>query len=184
MFDWKTYETEFELLSEKPFQWMADEFSKLKIGRASPAFLNNVLVKAYGELMPINQVANMSVPDARTLVIKPYDRSTIKDIAASINAANLGINPQIDADIIRISFPIPTEDERKKLVKKAKEIAEETKVKVRKIRQELADKFKKEPTVVEDDKKYFQTQLDELTKKYNRMIEERFAKDEIEIMKI
>lgn len=184
MFDWKKYENDFLSEVQEPIEWLSSEFAKLRVGRASPLFLDDVKVEAYGEHMQINQVANISVPDPRTLIIKPYDKANLKIIAGAINSANLGVNPQVDADLIRITFSAPTEEARKNMVKKAKGLVEETKVKIRRIRQDLNDFFKKEANLVDDDKKYFQTQLDNLTKQQNQKIDELFAKAEIEIMKI
>ena len=184
MFDWKKYEQLYNEQKDKVLVWTNSEFNKLQTGRASPAFLDSVKVEAYGDLMPINQIANINIPEPRSIVIKPYDKSTLKDIAAAINAANLGVNPQVDADLIRINFPAPTEESRKNLVKKAKEITEQTKVKIRLIRQEMQDLFKKEENVVDDDKKHFQNELDALTKKINGSIDELFSNKEKEIMKI
>lgn len=184
MLDWKKYQKQFEEDVAEPMHWLKTEFSKLRVGRASPTILDDVKVEVYGEHMSINQVANVSVPDPRTLLIKPYDKQTVKEIVAGINAANLGINPQVDADAIRLTFQAPTEDARKQLVKKAKALAEETKVKIRRVRQDLADEFKKDEATVEDDKKYFQTQLDEITKQQNKKVDDLLSQAETEIMKI
>ncbi|GAA5414712.1 ribosome recycling factor [Ureaplasma ceti] len=184
MINWKDYESAFNTEVEPIIEWMQHEFGKLRMGRATPAILDGILVEAYGEEMPIIQVANISIPDARTLIIKPYDKSILKDLAGAINGANLGVNPQVDADLIRITFAAPTEAARKDLVKKAKSISEDAKVKVRRARQDIQDLFKKDATAVEDDKKYFQTQLDTMTKAINKDIEEALAKREKEIMTI
>ncbi len=184
MFDWKKYESLFNEEKQKAFSWLNSEYAKLQVGRANPNILDSVRVEAYGEMMQINQVANISVPEPRSLVIKPYDKSILKDIATGINAANLGLNPQVDADLIRINFPAPTEDSRKQLAKKAKTLVEDLKVKVRLIRQELQDQFKKEENLLEDDKKHFQTELDAYTKKVNAEADEVYANKEKEIMKI
>lgn len=184
MINWKDYEKAYNEAVEPIFSWMQHEFSKLRIGRASPAILDGILVSAYGDDLPINQVANISIPDARTLVIKPYDKSVLKDIAGAINAANLGVNPQVDADLIRITFAAPTEQARKDLVKKAKAIAEDAKVKVRRARQDIQDLFKKDASAVEDDKKYFQNELDTMTKSINKKIEDALASREKDIMTI
>lgn len=176
----KQFENDFYSINE----WMLSEFAKLRIGKASPAILDDILVHAYDDKMPINQLANLSIPDPRTLVIKPYDKSTLKDIAAAINAANIGINPQVDADVIRLTFKAPTEEDRKVLVKKAKSLAEEAKIRVRRSRQNLQDEFKKDLSALEDDKKYFQNELDLITKSFNKKIEEELAKREKEIMTI
>lgn len=184
MFDWKKYQELFVLEFDKTFNWMNSEFSKLQSGRANPNLFSDLKVSAYGEFTPLNQLANIAIPEPRTLTIKAYDRSILKDIMTAINAANLGLNPQLDADLIRINFPAPTEETRKNLVKKAKQIVEDAKVKVRLIRQNLQDNFKKEPDVLEDDKKHFQTELDKITKEYNSKLENAFANKEKDIMTI
>lgn len=176
----KQFESDFEAIND----WLLTEFSKLRIGKANPAILDDILVHAYDDKMPINQLANLSIPDPRTLVIKPYDKNTLKDIAAAINAANIGINPQVEADVIRLIFKAPTEDDRKLLVKKAKSISEDAKIKIRRSRQNLQDEFKKDPNVLEDDKKYFQNELDTITKNFNKKIDEELIKREKEIMTI
>lgn len=175
MFDWKKYEEEFQLEFESIKEWFIKETSKLHVGRATPSIVENLKVEAYGELMPINQLANFSIPDARTLVIKPYDKTTVKAIVAAIHAADIGINPIADADLVRLTFPAPTEDSRKISAKKAKALAEDSRIKVRKIRQKLSDSFKKEENLVEDDKKDFQNKIDAQTKKLNASIEETLA---------
>ncbi|MCV3753905.1 ribosome recycling factor [Ureaplasma zalophigenitalium] len=182
--DFKIYEIQMNEEKESVFKWMHNEFAKLRTGRATPAILDGILVDYYGTPTPINQLANISVVDARSLMIKPYDKNSIKDINTAINAANIGINPLVDADVIRLNFPAPTEDLRKELAKKAKQVSEEAKVKVRKIRQNLQDEFKKDVTALEDDKKFFQTKLDELTKKVNKEIEELLANKEKDILTI
>lgn len=184
MIDWNSYKLKFEDKFDSIINWMTTEFNKIRIGRATPAILDGILVDAYDEKMNFNQIANISVADARTLVIKPYDRSLLKNITTALSASNLGINPQVDADSIRLSFPSPTEDMRKELVKKAKSIAENAKVEVRRLRQSLQDDFKKDANALEDDKKYFNDELDIITKKANQKIEELFSTREKEILTI
>lgn len=184
MFDWKKYEDKFLNDEKNIISWMKTEFSKLHVGRANPNILDNINVVAYGENMKINQLANISVPEPRMLLITPYDKNTIKDIATGINSANIGVNPIVDADCIRISFPIPTEEVRKQLVKKAKTILEDSKVKVRLTRQNLQDEFKKESELLDDDKKRFQNEIDKITKKINSDLELEFSKKEKDIMTI
>ena len=108
---------------------MNSEFNKVRVGRANPAILDDIIVEAYDDKMKINQIANISIPESRVLIIKPYDRSLVKNIGNAIAVANIGINPQIDSDLVRLTFPAPTEESRKECTKKTKLIAEETKVK-------------------------------------------------------
>lgn len=169
--EWKNYEEKFNEKVQVAFDWLESEFSKIRTGRVSATVLEHVRVNSYGEMVSIQNVANVSVPEARTLIIKPYDISTIKDIAAGINQANIGVNPQVDADKIRLNFPPLTEDMRKDLVKKAKVLAEDTKVKIRKVRQDIQDMYKKDNELTEDQKKSYATNLDNVTKKYNSKVE-------------
>lgn len=184
MFDWKKYEILFESRVQSVLEWMQHEFSRIRVGRADPTILNDILVEAYEEKTKINQIANISVPEARVLVIKPYDRSLLKNISSAIAAANIGVHPQTDADLIRLTFPAPTEESRKECLKKLKIIAEEAKVGIRKSRQHVQDEFKKDTDILEDDKKYFQTQLDKVTKDANKLVEENLETREKEIMTI
>lgn len=184
MFDWKKYEEMFNERVKSVFEWMSHEFTKIRVGRADPTILNDILVEAYGEKTKINQIANISVPEPRVLVIKPYDRSLLKDLASAIAAANIGVHPQIDADLIRLTFAAPTEETRKECIKKLKLIAEEAKVGIRKSRQHVQDEFKKDTDVQEDDKKYFQNQLDKVTKEVNKEVEDHLETREKEIMTI
>lgn len=184
MIDWKKYENEFNQHAQPVLEWMHSELNRIRVGRANPTILDDILVEAYDDKTKINAIANISVPEPRILVIKPYDRSLIKNIGAAIHAANIGINPQMDSDVIRLVFPAPTEDTRKECLKKTKAIAEEAKIGIRKVRQHLQDEFKKDVDVVEDDKKYFQTQLDNLTKEINKKIDLDLENRDKEIMTI
>ena len=185
MFDWKKYE--FKFLEEEALvlEWMNSEFNKIRVGRANPAILDNIVVEAYDDKMKINQIANISIPESKVLVIKPYDRSLVKNIGIAITNANIGINPQIDSDLVRLTFPAPTEESRKECTKKTKAIAEEAKVRIRKNRLKLQDLFKNEAeNNLDDDKKYFQTQLDEITRQANKKIDSALEVRNKEIMTI
>ncbi len=182
--EWKLYEEKFEEKANSAFEWLENEFSKIRTGRVSPSVLEHVKVESYGDLVPLQSVANISVPEARVLIVKPYDVSTIKEIAAGINQANIGVNPQVDADKIRISFPALTEDMRKDLIKKSKMLAEDAKVKIRKIRQDIQDLYKKDIELTDDQKKSYATNLDNFTKKMNAKIEEMLEKKSKDILVI
>lgn len=184
MFDWKKYEIKFNEELNLILEWMNGEFNKVRVGRANPAILDDIIVEAYDDKMKINQIANISIPESRILIIKPYDRSLVKNIGNAIAVANIGINPQIDSDLVRLTFPAPTEESRKECTKKTKLIAEETKVKIRKLRQKLQDIFKNEVDSLEDDKKYFQNQLDDVTKQANKKIDLALEVRNKEIMTI
>lgn len=184
MINWDQYANEFNTKVEPVLEWMHVEFNKIRVGRANPTILNDIFVEAYDEKTHINQIANINTPEPRILTIKPYDRSLLKNLASAISAANIGINPQVDGDLVRLTFPAPTEESRKECLKKVKLIAEEAKVGVRKIRQDLQDEFKKDPDAVEDDKKYFQTELDNLTREINKKIDLAVDERNEEIMTI
>lgn len=184
MIDWKKYENIFHEQTKPVLEWMHHEFNKIRVGRANPTILDDILVEAYDDKTKINQIANISVPEPRILVIKPYDRSLLKNISAAISAANIGIHPQTDSDLVRLTFPAPTEDSRKECLKKVKLIAEEAKVGIRKVRQHLQDEFKKDTEAVEDDKKYFQEKLDTITKEINKVIDKDLEVRDKEIMTI
>lgn len=169
--DWKVYEDELNAKNEKAFEWLNNEFFKLRTSRITPNVLDHIKVEAYDELMPINQLANVSSPEARVLIIKAYDASVYKNIAAAINASDLNVNPQIDADKIRLSFPALTEDARKDIVKKAKSIAEDAKIKIRRNRQDIHDKYRKDDELSDDNKKNYHNLLDKNTKLANEKIE-------------
>lgn len=181
--EWKIYEQSFLERSKHIFDWLENEFSKLRTGRITSSALEHIKVDAYGELSPINNIANISSPEPRVLIIKAYDASLYKSIAAAINASDLGVNPQVDADKIRLSFPSITEEVRKDTVKKAKTITEEAKVKVRRVRQDVQDEFRKEESS-DDDKKYFTTCLDKITKEQNEKIEKYLENKSKEILTI
>lgn len=182
--EWKNYEDKFDEKSKNTFEWLENEFSKIRTGRVLPNVLDHVKVESYGELVPLQSVANISVPEARVLIVKPYDVSTIKDIATGINQANIGVNPQVDADKIRITFPALTEDMRKDLIKKSKVLAEEAKVRIRKIRQEIQELYKKDSELTEDQKKSYATNLDNFTKKMNTKIDDMYEKKSKDILVI
>ncbi|MGL4950750.1 MAG: ribosome recycling factor [Mycoplasma sp.] len=181
--EWKVYEQSFIEKSKSVFEWLDNEYSKLRSGRITSSVLDHIKVDAYGELTPIANVANISSPEARVLIIKPYDASLNKNIAGAINASDLGVNPQVDGDKIRLSFPALTEDVRKETVKKAKSISEEAKIRIRKVRQAIHDDFRKDE-LSDDDKKYYVTCLDKVTKEQNEKIEKSLSSKSDEIMKI
>lgn len=181
--EYKIYEEIFKDKAIAVLDWLQGEYFKLRTGRVSSTILEHIKVDAYDELVPINNIANISSPEPRVLIIKAYDASLYKNIAAAINANNIGVNPQIDADKIRLSFPALTEEIRKDTAKKAKLTAEEAKIRIRKIRQLVQDESKKEE-LSDDDKKYFTTCLDKTTKEYNEKIEKILENKTKEILMV
>jgi ribosome recycling factor len=135
--------------------------------------------------MSLNQIANLQIVDARQILIKPYDRNQLHDIAKAITTSPLNVNPQVNADNIRLIFPSQTEENRKQNVKKAKEVLEVAKTKLRNIRKNIQDQYKKvKDTVSEDLIRYFEDELNKITKTYNTKLEDIFSKKEQELMHI
>jgi ribosome recycling factor len=148
---------------------LKSEFNSLRTGRANPELLNNVYVEYYGSKVPLKQIAAISVPDARTLEIKPWDRSVIDAIEAELKKIDLGSVPQKQGDIIRINLPPMNEEQRKKLVKVVAQIAEEIRVEIRNIRRNYIEKIKKaqkNSEISEDDAKKYENEIQKVTNKY------------------
>ncbi len=157
---------------------------KLRSGRANPAMLNGVTCDYYGERMEITSLAGISMPEPRQLLVKPYSREDIKAIAAGIVAANLGINPQVEADAIRIIIPPLTEDVRKQLAKQAKSLSEEAKVAIRNIRNEARDAIKKDETMSDDYKERVEADLQKVIDAAMKKVDETLAAKQKDIMTI
>ena len=155
----------------------------IRAGRANPALLNGIMVSYYGTPTPIQSLANINAPEARQLLIKPFDRSCIKDIEKAINEAHIGINPTNNGEMVILTIPELTEDRRKEYVKIARSIGEEGKVALRNIRQDAKDEIinAKYP---EDEEKLFLEDLQELVEKYNKLIDEEIKNKESELMQI
>ncbi len=162
---------------------MENKFINIRAGRANPAMLNGIMVSYYGTDTPIQSLANVTVPEARQLLIKPFDRSTLKELERAINEANLGITPINNGEVIILTVPELTEERRKDYVKQAKAIAEETKVALRNIRQDENNAIKREE-YNEDEEKRMLEDVQEAINKYNKIIEEKLKIKEDELMKI
>ena len=163
------------------------EFSTIRAGRANPAVLDKVTVDYYGAPTPVNQLAAVSVTEARTLAIQPWDPSVLTMIEKAIQASDIGINPTNDGKIIRLVFPQLTEDRRKELVKSIKKLGENSKVTIRNIRRDGVDKVKadkKNGDITEDDLKDLEKEIQKLTDSFCDKIDEAVAKKEKEIMSI
>ena len=171
----------------KSIDALISEYAAIRAGRANPAVLDKILVDYYDTPTPINQLAAVAVTEARTLTIQPWDTSVVRGIEKAIQASDLGINPQTDGKIIRITFPALTEDRRKEIVKDIAKIAENSKVSIRSIRRESIDKLKnmkKTAEITEDDLKQAEKHIQDLTDKFCKEIDEISAKKEKEIMEI
>ena len=172
---------------EKCLDSLERDFSTIRAGRANPNVLNNVMVDYYGTPTPINQMAAVSVPEPRLLVIQPWDASTLKEIEKAINVAEIGINPQNDGKVIRLAFPQLTEEHRKTLVKDVSHRGEDAKVAIRNIRRDAMDdlkKLKKNNEITEDDQKDGEKELQNITDSFVKQIEDVQKKKESEILSI
>ena len=172
---------------EKTIDNLKERFSEVRAGRANPAILNKVKMDYYGTPTPINQVAGISVPEARMIVIQPWDVSVLKQIEKAILASEIGINPNNDGKVIRLVFPELTEERRKDLVKEIKKYAEEAKVAVRNARRDGMDKAKamqKDGEITEDELKSAETDIQKLTDKNIEEIDKILSVKETEIMSI
>lgn len=172
---------------EKCLDSLDRDFSTIRAGRANPNILNNVMVDYYGTPTPVGQMAAISVPEPRLLVIQPWDASTLKDIEKAINVAEIGINPQNDGKVIRLTFPQLTEEHRKALVKDVSKRGEEAKVAVRNVRRDSMDdikKLKKANEITEDEQKDGEKKLQDLTDSYIKNVETMTKKKEDEILSI
>ncbi len=172
---------------EKCLDSLERDFSTIRAGRANPNVLNNIMVDYYGTPTPVGQMAAVSVPEPRLLVIQPWDASTLKDIEKAINVADIGINPQNDGKVIRLAFPQLTEEHRKNLVKDVAKRGEEAKVAVRNVRRDAIDdlkKMKKDNAITEDDLKDGEKKMQDITDKYIKQVEDMTKKKEDEILSI
>lgn len=177
----------FEEKMQKSVNALEKELVTIRAGRANPAVLDKVVVDYYGAPTPINQMAAVSVSDARILVIQPWDMSSLKAIEKAILASDIGINPTNDGRVIRIAFPQLTEERRKELTKQISKYGEEGKVAIRSIRRDGIDKFKtmkKNSEITEDDLKEAEKDFQNLTDKYCKLVDEVIVKKQKEIMEI
>ena len=164
-----------------------NEFGAIRTGRATPALLDRLHVEAYGSSVPLKQVASVSVPDARSLVIQAFDRGTVGDIRKAIEKSDLGLTPNVDGNQIRLSIPPLNEERRKDLVKVVKKKGEDGKVAVRNVRHKIHDELKsqlKDHEITEDESKRFQDQLQKLTDRYVKEIDGLVSTKEKEIMEV
>ena len=172
---------------DKTVENLKVKFLEVRAGRANPAILNKVRIDYYGAPTPINQVAGVSVPEARMIVIQPWDISILKEIEKAILASDIGINPNNDGKVIRLTFPELTEERRKELVKDIKKMAEEAKVGVRNSRRDgidLAKKSQKDGEMTEDELKQAENKIQEMTDNAINEIDKIFSVKETEILSI
>ncbi len=178
---------EIEAKMEKRINGYASELKTIRAGRASASVLDKVAVEYYGTMTPINQVGAISSPEPRMLVVQPWDATILKDIEKAINKSDIGITPQNDGKVIRLTFPPLTEERRKELVKKVKVYTEEAKVAVRNVRRDAMDLYKtqkKNNEITEDDLKGIEKDIQDLTDKYIKEIDSICADKEKEILEV
>ena len=174
---------EVEEKMTKSIESLKDRLTNIRAGRANPSMLDTVKVNYYGTDTPLNQLANVSVPEARKLQVKPYDKSCLSDIEKAIYEADLGLTPNNTGEVIFISIPELTEDRRKELVKQAKAMSEEAKIALRNIRQDANNDIKR-LELNEDEEKWGENEVQELINKYNKQVEDIAAEKEKELMTI
>ena len=177
----------FEEKMTKTISVFEENLAEIRAGRANPAILNKIMIDYYGTPTPINQVAGISVPEARLIVIQPWDGSILKEIEKEILKSDIGINPNNDGKVLRLSFPELTEERRKEIVKDIRKMAEEAKVAVRSIRRDAIDEAKKaqkDSEISEDELKSAEDNIQKLTDKYVAKVDEILGAKEKEVMSI
>ncbi len=178
---------EMEEGMEKAVNHMMHEFNSVRTGKASPALVENLDVEAYGSMMKLKQLAVITTPEARLLVIQPFDGTTTKAIEKALKESRLGINPMVDGKIIRLPIPELSEERRRDLVKALKGMAEETRVRIRGHRRdgiEAAKKAKKDSAISEDQLEDFEAEAQKLTDRFGKSIDDHFAHKEAEVMRV
>lgn len=178
---------EGELTMEKGVDYMVHEFAAVRTGKASPAIVENIDVEAYGATMKLKQLALITTPEPRLLVIQPFDASTTKDIEKAIKESKIGINPSVDGKIIRLPIPPLSEERRRDFVKSIKQMAEEARVRVRSARRDALDAIKKtqkEGKITEDQLGTYEKQIQKLTDGFVKKIDDALASKEADIMKV
>ena len=172
---------EYDAKMQKTVDVVVSDFASVRAGRANAAVLDKITVDYYGVATPLNQVASISSPDPRTLTIQPWDSSLLKAIEKAIQTSDLGINPQNDGKVVRLGFPQLTEERRRDLTKQVRKYGENGKVAIRNIRRDAMDKLKameKKSEITEDDLKQMEKELQDLTEKRCRQVDEMTAKKE------
>lgn len=175
--------SEVESKMQKAIENLESRFVNIRAGRANPAMLNGITAEYYGVPTPIVSLANVTVPEARQLMIKPFDKSALKEIERAINEANIGITPVNNGELIILTVPDLTEERRKDYVKQAKSLAEDAKVALRNIRQDANNAIKKEE-LAEDEEKRTLEDVQELINKYNKVVDEKYKEKEAELMQV
>ena len=171
----------------KTLDGLKKDYGTLRAGRAAPSLLDKVTVDYYGVATPVNQIANVTIPEPRMIMIKPYDRNSLKDIERAIQKSDLGLTPNNDGTTIRLQIPQPTQERRKELVKVVSKKAEEAKVAMRNIRRDANEsikKLEKSKEITEDDRKDAQEEMQKLLDKYIKLVDSTRATKEKEVMEV
>ena len=171
---------------EMAAMYLEEELNRIRAGRANVAILDGVRVDSYGSKVPLNQVANVSVPDPRTIAIRPWDKKEIRAIEKAIMDSDVGITPENNGEVIRLNIPIPTEERRRELTKQCAKIAEKAKVEVRNVRGDIKDKLKKaiKDGLSEDNEKDAELELQKIHDKFIKKIDDLLAAKNKEIMTV
>lgn len=178
------YIEEAELSMLKAIENLEERLITVRAGRANASMLNGIMVEYYGQLSPINSLANITVPEARQLLIKPFDKSTLKDIERAINEANIGITPTNNGEMVILTVPQLTEDTRRQYVKQVNEMGEQAKIALRNARQDANNAIKRDEELTEDLQKGLQEDVQELINKYNKIVDEKIKEKETELMSV
>lgn len=174
---------EVEQKMQKAITNMEARFTNVRAGRANPSMLNGINVDYYGTPTPINTLANITVPEAKQLFIKPFDKSALKEIQRAISEANIGITPTNNGEMIILTVPDLTEERRKDYVKQVKTMAEDAKIALRNVRQDANNEIKKEE-LPEDEEKGMMEDVQDLINKYNKIVDEKLKEKEQELMQV
>ena len=186
MIDVKETLNEAEERMEMAAMYLDEQLQRIRAGRANVAILDGIRVSSYGSMVPLNQVASVTVPDPRTIAIKPWDKKAIREIEKAIMDSDVGITPENNGEVIRLNLPQPTEERRRNLVKQSNKIGERTKVEVRNARADIKDKLKKaiKDGLSEDLEKDAEADLQKIHDKYIKRIDALLAEKEKEIMTV
>jgi len=172
---------------QKSFDSLLHQYSKVRTGRASASILDDIRINYYGQPTPVKQLCNISIPEPRTIIVQPWDKTTLADIEKAILGANIGITPENDGNVIRLPFQPLTEDKRKDIVKNLKKLAEDSRVAIRNIRRdanETGKRMKKDSEISEDDEKKLLKELQDITDEWIKKIDEVEKAKEKEIMEV
>ena len=186
MIDVKQTLSESEERMERAAMFLDEQLARIRAGRANVAILDGIRVNSYGSMVPLNQVANVSASDARTIAIRPWDKKAIRDIEKAIMDSDVGITPENNGEVIRLGIPQPTEERRKELAKQCNKIGEKAKVEVRNVRGDVKDKLKKaiKDGLSEDNEKDAEAELQKIHDKYIKKIDDLLAAKHKEIMTV